>query len=350
MPRYTDRELFAKLKEGTLAPVYFLYGAESYFIRAAVQKIEEKAAGGMEGFNLRKFQGDKASVGEIEDACETLPMMAEKKCVSVCDMDAEKLNKPEYDRLLAVISNPVETTVFVLFLLNVPVDLKRSAKWRKLAELAEKTGVVCEFAQKDKTTLKRALCERAKKEFLSMDMQTAGLLVDWCSQDYAVLLNEMDKLISHAQNGEITEKDVRECCIRSLDASAFDLAKSILSGKYDRAFSLLDELFSLRQEAVSILGALNLVFSDMYRAKCAQTSGKTPDDVAADFHYPKTRLFAVRNAFRDVQGVSAQHIRRCISALYDADRALKSSRAGDRLVMEQMLGRMLASSVREGRA
>ena len=114
-------------------------------------------------------------------------MMAEKKCVSVCDMDAEKLNKPEYDRLLAVISNPVETTVFVLFLLNVPVDLKRSAKWRKLAELAEKTGVVCEFAQKDKTTLKRALCERAKKEFLSMDMQTAGLLVDWCSQDLSLI-------------------------------------------------------------------------------------------------------------------------------------------------------------------
>lgn len=350
MPRCSDRELFAGLKRAELAPVYFLYGAETYFVRTAVQKIEARAAGGMEGFNLRKFEGDKVSIGEIEDVCETFPMMAEKKCVSVCDIDVEKLSKPDYDRLLEIISHPVETTVLVLFLLNVTVDLKKSVKWRKVAGEAEKTGIVCEFAQKDKATLKRALCERAKKACLSMDMQTAGLLVDWCPQDYAVLLNEMDKLISHAQNGEITEKDVRECCIRSIEASAFDLAKSILAGNYDRAFSLLDELFSLRQEAVSVLGALNLAFSDLYRAKCAQSSHKTPSDMETDFRYPKTRLFAVRNAFRDVQGVSARHIRRCIGALYDADRALKSSRADNRLVMEQMLGKMLASSIREGRA
>lgn len=349
MPQLQDKELFTQLKQEKLAPVYFLYGAESYFVRSAAQKIMEKASGGMQGFNLQRFPGDKLEIGELEDACEVLPMMAEKRCVAVMDLDVDKMAKGDFDRLMALFSNPYDATVLLLFQPNQPVDLKKSARYKKLSDTAAKSGVTCEFGLKDRNTLRRALCERAKKSYISMDMQTAGALVERCSANYAILLNELDKLISHSQNGEITEKDVEECCVRSIDASSFDLAKNILSRNYDRAFQLLDELFSLRQEAISILGALSMAFSDIYRAKCASSAGRSPETVATDFRYPKNRLFAIRNAFRDIHSFSAGHIRDCIAALYEADRALKSSRLDERLILEQTLGKMLLSSIGEHR-
>lgn len=351
MPVLEDTALFKELKAGHVAPLYLLYGAETYFVRSAVRQIEQKAVQpGFESFNLQRFDAAKADWNEIEDACEALPMMSDRKCVCVKDADADKLPKADLDRLMGMVDAPNESTVLVLYMTSGGVDMKK-AKWKKLAEAVGKRGVVCEFAFKDKTTLRRALCERARKSHVSMDIQTAGALVDRCSQNYSILQNELDKLVAYVSGGEnpsytITEKDVDECCIRSIDSSAFDLAKCVLSKNFDRAYRLLDELFYLRQEAIAILAALSMAFADIYRAKCAAASHKSADQVAADFKYPKNRLFAVKNAFRDVQSYSAAHLRTCIAALYEADRKLKSSRMDDRLILEQMLGIMQRAAKR----
>lgn len=343
----TDIELFRKLKQNELAPLYLLYGAETYFVNQALTQIISRAVQpGFGSFNLQQFQGEKPDWNALEDACEALPMMSDRKCVTVKDLDVDKLVKADLDRLYALLASLPESTVLVLYTVSVSVDMKKSAKYKKLAAEVEKAGgVSCEFPLKDRTTLSRALCERAKKAHVAMDIQTAGTLIDRCSSNYSVLQNELDKLIAYAGPlGEITVKQIDECCIRSIDTSAFDLAKSILSGNFDRAYHLLDELFYLRQEAISILSALSMAFADLYRAKCALSAGKSAEQVTADFRYPKNRLFAVRNAFRDVRSFSTAQIRACITALYEADRKLKSSRQDDRLILEQMLGTMLLAS------
>lgn len=350
MPHLTDRELFARLKNGIApAPIYFLYGAESWFVRQAVRRLCAQAEkGSFPTMNLRRFSGEKLDFGELEDACDQLPMMAERRYVTVCDLDVEKLPKESLERLMALIDNPNETTTLALYMTGVTVELKRSAKYRKLAEAAAKTGVVCEFPLQDKLTLKRALCEKARGANVQMEMSAANALVERCSQSYAILSNELEKLLAYRAGGEIVERDVEECCTRSVDASAFDLAKSLLSRRYDRAFGLLDELFTMRQEAVAILGALSLAFADLYRAKCAVAAGKSADQAAADFRYPKNRLFAVKNAFRDARGFSREQLAGCIRALARADRALKTSKMDDRLALERMLGEMIVAGQRRG--
>lgn len=347
MPTTTDVALFKSLKNGEIAPVYFLYGQEGFFLSSAVSRIEQMVvAKNFEEFNLQKFQGEKASMAEIENACESLPVMANHKCVIIKDLDIEKLLKAEFDKLISLITDLPKETVLVIYLMSIPVDSKKSSKIKKLQEAVYQTGgVCCEFSLKDKLTLRRALCEKAKKSYVSMSMEAAGYLIDYSSSNYAILSHEMEKLIAYVgRMGEITEKEIEECCIRTIDSSAFDLAKSILSGNYDRACHLLDELFTMRQEPIAVLGALNMAFSDLYRAASALTAKKTTEQVASDFRYPKNRLFAVKNAFRDSRSFPVSHIRGCVFALYEADQKLKSSRMPDRLVLEEMLGQMMLST------
>lgn len=342
-----DTDLFKQIKQGILQPLYLLYGQESYFVSACVDKIIEKAVPtGFESFNLNRFNGEKLSFDELEDAVSTLPMMAEKKCVVVKDLDIDKLNKNDIDILMELISNPNESIVLVLYATGVLYDIKKSTKLRKLSEAIQKNGVVCDFALKDKPTLKRALWDRAKKAGIELDMPVADVLIDRCSQSYSVLVNEVDKLIHYVQgrdedHREITKADIDACCIPSIDSTSFDLARSILNKKYDQAFLLLDELFYQRMESLSILGALNMCFIDLYRAKCAMVNGHTTDEVVIDFSYPKNRTFAVRNSFRDVQNYSIESIRRCLNALIDADYQIKSSKMQDRLILENMIGKMI---------
>lgn len=344
----SDEDIFKNIKANMIANVYFLYGQEKYFLEQAFLQIRKKVLDkASESFNYNMVNGEKLDLSELEDMTDALPLMAEKRLIALRDVDVDKLSKGDWAKLLELLSNISDTTVFVLYQATIAVDMKKSSRYKKLAELFAKEGVTCEFKPKDMGTLKRRLCERAKKANLEMEMSTAEYLIDKCSNSYIQLINEVDKLISYVGEGEITKKHVDESAIKSIASSSFDLAKSVLSNNFDRAYTLLDELIFQRLEGVAIVAALTMSFSDIYRAKCGRIAAKSIDDIAEDFKYPKNRTFAVKNAMRDVTSFSIEHIRFCIQALYVADLQLKSSKLDNRLIMEQMLGKMLLMSINE---
>lgn len=349
MPAVKDTELLKQLKTGTVSGAYYLYGPETAFALSALKRLEQSTdSGTFDAFNRIRFDGARLDLAELAEACDALPMMAPQKCVVIRDLNADKLSADALDRLISIVKGLPESTVLVVCNTVEQFDAKKvSAKNKKLMEAFKKHGTLCEFARKDRVTLKRALCERAAKQYVSLDMAAADLMIERCGMEYATLVNELDKLCAYVGNGKITARDIEACCVPSIEASAFELAKSILYGKYDRAFSIVDDLFALRQEPVAILGALTMAFSDLYRAKCALSAGVSADQTAADFSYPKNRLFAVKNARRDASRFSSAQIRRCIRALYETDLALKSSRMQPRIALEQMLGEMRLAAARE---
>lgn len=344
MPTLTDEKLFDRIKNHPLVGTYFLFGQESYFTTKAVDKLIKKAVDpAMQSFNLTKFAGDKVKLDDVYQAVESMPMMADRRCVIVKDLDIDKLAKEDYNSLLDILALENETTIFIIYATEIAYDSKKSSRVKKISALVEKNGIVCEFSQKDKSTLKRALCAKVKKDGLSMDMTTADKLVEQCGSNYSVLLNELEKLIFYTKGigvEEINPKYIDFCSIPSIDSTSFDLAKAILAKRFNQAFLLLDELFYQRVEALAILGALNMCFIDLYRARVCVGSGKSQDEMATTFSYPANRKFAIKNAFRDVQGVSIESIRGCINALMEADITLKSSKLSDRLILEQMLAKM----------
>lgn len=340
----TDERLFERIKQGDLAPVYLLYGAESHFTASAVDKLIEAAvAPAFQSFNLNRFDEPKLNIDAVEQCCEALPMMSDRRVVAVKNADIDKLSKDDFDRLCTLASAAIDTAVLIIYATEMTYDVKKSARLKKLCGIIDKAGTVCEFGFKDAATLKRALCSRAKKAGLTLEMGTAGQLIDRCSNSYALLTNELSKLIAYAKgqgSTEIKPQYIAECTIPSIDSTAFDLAKAILYRRFDRAYTLLDELYYQRVESLAILGALNMCFLDFYRAKCALATGRDAAAVTMDFGYPANRKFAVGKAFSDVRDVSLPTLRRCITALCQADIALKSSRLSDRLILEKMIGQM----------
>lgn len=348
MPYLQDEDLFRQLKDNNIANMYFLYGQENYFIFQAVSHIKKRVVNeSFEGFNLNYIDGEKIDLSKFEDMTDLLPMMADKRLIIIKDLDLDKFSKNDSKKFLEIVNNISETTVLLVYQDLISVNLKKSYKYKKFADIIAKNGVVCDFALKDKQTLKRKLCQRARKSYIQLDMETADILVERCSSSYMVLVNELDKLINYVGEGEITKKHIDECSIKSIDSSVFNLAKAILSNNYDKAYSLLDELLYLRQEPVAILSALSLVFADIYRAKCGVIASKSAQDIVTDFKYKRNRQFAVKNAIRDVKRFSASHIRYCIGVLYNADIQLKSSKLDNRLILEQMLGKMQLMSINE---
>ena len=124
------------------------------------------------------------------------------------------------------------------------------------------------------------------------------------------------------------------------------LGKAIVAGNYDKAYQVLDLLFYQNEEPVNVLAALSAVYLDLYRVRAAVQSGFSAQEPAKYFDYKK-KEFRLRNAERDVRPLSISMLRGSLNVLLETDVALKSARGNRRIMMEEMIARLLIIAQKE---
>ena len=347
MPYVTDAALAKSLRQNEISPVYFLYGRETCLSAAFLSRILEKAVPkGTESFNLQKFDGGELDMVSLQVAAEGMPLMAGRKAVLLMNPNIEKMKKDDFEALLSMVRDPNPTTVFIVYVSDFELNPKKMSRVKKLGDAAAKTGVVADFAPRTQSELVKLLKGRTQKAGLSLETPAASYLIERCGSSLDILTAELDKLIAYRGEGsgaEISRADVELVTRKSLEASVFDLSKHLLRRDATRAFSVLEDLFALREEPLAILGALNSAFLDLYRAKAALLASKTEQVVAA--LYPSVyrgREFRIRNAFRDAARLSIVTLRDCLAILSAADVQLKSTRCDAQAAAEQTVAALLA--------
>ena len=338
----TEAELKRHLKEATAARLYFFCGEESYLSAHYAERVASAVVGKDEfsSFNYHKFDGQDFSIDALSEAMEAMPLMAERKCVVVRDLDVAALAATAAQRLTELLADPPESCVTVFWLDAVSADLKKNAKWKAFAAAVEKNGICVVFPRKTTAEIVKLLCAGASRRGCALSPDNARFLVEQCGNELNLLMNELDKLCALADGGEITREHIETAATRTLEASVYDLSKALLQNNYTRAYTILHRLFSQREEPVSILAVLSGAYTDLYRAKVAKASGVQAESLAADFAY-RGKEFRLRNAARDCARISLEVLRGSLDILAEADISLKSSRADKRVVLEQTAARLI---------
>jgi len=153
----------------------------------------------------------------------------------------------------------------------------------------------------------------------------------------------VQKLSAFANGAQITKEMIDKLAVKCLQARIYDLSNAVVRGNYDKAYAVLDSLFAAKEDPVKVLSAISGCFVDMYRVKCAKTAGMPFDDVASYFNY-RGREFALKNASRDSAALSFDQLRRSLDVIMLADNGLKSTSADSRLILEEMLVKLLLIS------
>lgn len=338
MPIMKDVQLNRTIKALELAPVYFLYGAEVHLLKNTLRVLTDVVVSeAFVQFNLQRFDGETLQLNSLQSAYQALPMMAERKCVTVSNWQLDKLSKADFKALCDLLETPNPSTVLVLYYTK-EIDVKK-ANIKKMIQLIKRQGVVCEFSLKDIHTLTRTVMKHCQGAGVRISPLVCHRLIEQCQMSYTLILNELEKMIAYVgQDGEITEHTVSLLASASVQATAFALSDAILKNKYQQAFLILDRLFYLRIEPVMVLGALSMSMVDLYRLKTAALCGLPAGQVIADFQYRSS--YRIQKLVREVDRFSIPQIRNCIISLEKADRLLKSSRTEARRILEMMLGEM----------
>ncbi|WP_430966922.1 DNA polymerase III subunit delta [Spongiimicrobium sp. 2-473A-2-J] len=215
------KRIVADIRNGTIAPVYFLMGEEPYYIDKIAAFIEDHVLTEEErGFNQMVLYGKDVSIESIVSNAKRYPMMAEKQVVIV--KEAQHLSR-SIDSLSSYVDQPQTSTVLVICYKYAKLD-----KRKKLYKSLQNNGVLFES---------KKLYENQVSEWIRKVMQGRGyriapkaamLLVEFLGTDLSKINNELEKLqLVIPKEKEITAEAIEENIGISKDYNNFELKKAI---------------------------------------------------------------------------------------------------------------------------
>lgn len=339
MAPITEELLKSKLKVGLL-PVYLLFGEDGYLKQSYTEKISRRVADPDDVFNYFKFEGG-CDLQEVYDAAMQLPLMGDKKCVILSDYDFEHCSKTDFDKLCRLTEEIPDGTVFILNFESVETDYKKSSKFKKLISAAEKSGgVAVNLCHRKMPELIKMLTDGAAKRDCKLDSSVARYLIETAGDDINLLKNELLKLCSFVGSGTIDKATVDLVSVKSVEASIYNLSKFILECNITESIAMLDDLLFMRIEPMAILYTVSGTYVDMYRVYTASKAGAKTPEIAEKFGY-KGREFVLERAGQNLKKLDKAKLDLSLKALADADDALKSFGADSKVILQQLVIKLI---------
>ena len=240
------------IKSNKLQSVYFFFGDDTYDIERYTEKIK-KTYSALE-LCVNFFQLDKNNVSELSDICECVSFFGEEKLVIVKDTKL-KFN-------LEVLES-VKSSGVTVVIMEPNVD-KRTAEYKKMQKLA----ICVEFAtlnEKDAAAFVKRILTGYK---INVNEQVATYMVEVCTPDKQLLINEFRKIVAYLKPGDIlTEEIIDKICVRTLDAKIFDVIDNIVAKKKDRAFVELDDLIAQKTYVGVVSSMIFKQLKQLYQIK-----------------------------------------------------------------------------------
>jgi len=331
-----ERSLWKTIKEEHFLPVYLVTGTEGYLKQKYCRLIAERAVpDSLRDFNFQEFSGDTLSMEELVLSAESIPIMSPRRCVLVHDLNFTALKDADWEALQTLIAEPFDTCVLI-FWQDTQGFPRNTKKMKELYTAFDHAGAVVELNRRSTNDLVRYVGSECKKQGISIRPSAAQYLIESVGDDMSNLTTELEKLCSFS-DGEITREDIDTICIKSLEATAFQMVDALMARNYDRVFSSIAVLFDQRTEPMMILGALVSTYSDMYRVKVMLQNGGRARDLKKLFPQAYRSDFKLEQAERRCRSFSLNCLRESLEILARADLTLKSSSEDPQTVLEQLM-------------
>lgn len=336
-----EKALKSHLSSGVLTPIYLIYGNDNFLKKQMTDRIIKAAVADDDGFNLLKYEYG-CDLEEVYGELFAFPIMSDKKCVILTDFEIDFSSKEDFEKLLELASQKYETSVFVINFVAIEPDFKKTERGKKLIAAVEKAGgVVAQIDRRTREEMIGQLVASAKKYGVTLTPTVSAYLVDSCSTDVNMLSNELSKLCAFVGKGnEITKETVDKVCVRTVEASVFDISEKIIAGDAAGSLKLLDELYFSRVSPDIIFFQIASGFTDMYRALMAKHKGISFDQAGIDFKMGN-RAFLLKKASRSLKNIDEKVLKICFDILIDTDRQLKGFASDSKIIMQRLILKLI---------
>lgn len=236
-------------KDETHSGAYLFFGKEKYLMENAVGYLLNKYVKGTEAFNYTKFKGSDVKPEDIISACETYPVMNDKKVVlvrDVCDFLANYELKDSFYEFLDKLSD------FVILIFWDTGDIKKTTKYYKYFK---KNNRDIDFGKLSPVDANRFVKSYFLRKGKKINDREAALFIKESgytskNEDLVLLdlISEMDKIAAAAKSNHISESDIRSLITENIDTNIFAFLDAMMQRNSERALVEFHNLVKLGEE------------------------------------------------------------------------------------------------------
>lgn len=224
-------QMLAQVRSGSLKPIYFLMGEESFYIDLLAENLVEAALKPEErDFALTSVYASDTSIDEILSRAQTFPLGAPRQVILV--KEAQQLKRLE--RLEFYLQHPQPTTVLVFCYKHGVLDRRL-----KVTSMISKVGALFESKKLYDRELPGFVTAYLKGKGIFAQEGVAQMLAEYVGADLHRLRGEMDKLILAAGSGRIGLDSVRAHIGVSKRFNVFELQEALCRKNGAKAFAII---------------------------------------------------------------------------------------------------------------
>ena len=326
-------DAFRKLVKKGLSGGFLFFGAEDY-LKAYSVSSARKAVCADEAFGLfndMKIDIMDYSAAALLDALMPLPMMSDKKIVTVNGLDVNALKQKELDDLCDVLATLPEYDYNVL-IISVPATMIDEGNLPKypsalLKRLGEYLTPV-NFETISGSRLVSWVGKHFEHNGAEASPEVCSFLINYVGKSMYILANETEKLSYYAlQNGRttVTKDDVLRVSVAEITTDAFTLANAILDGRNEDAINALSVMKFRRIDPIILLSEVSRVVCDLIAVKALINEGCSVSEMSAllKMNEYKTKLYA-----QGASSKSMERLKRALELCSEADLEVKLSPQG----------------------
>lgn len=329
----TWNEFYQSLKADKLERVYLFTGPEEYIKREALDALRRKILPpGLETLNDATVEGITAQ--QITDAAETMPMMCDRRILTVQDwaplMPAKSKNEEaEVEWMQKWLDNPPESCILIFYMRSEPDGRK------KMSTLLKKKACTVKFDLLTDSELNKWCAGRLKPLGKKIAASAVSSLSFMAGRELTRLSGELNKLAAYVgDRTEIRNEDVLAIVSASLEYNVFELMTHLLAGDMGKAQATVNSILQGGQNPVSVLAMLTRQIRQMTHMKCALDAGQPVQAVQEQL---KMHPFAAKQTAKQCSGLSADWLTKLYGECVESDFAIKSGRLRDQAALDAIM-------------
>lgn len=329
-------DLRNQLKRREFAPVYLLFGAETYLRDLAAKTIADLV---LANSSLREFNEIEHSLNTskiqyaLSDA-EQLPMIDAQRIVKITNVKVsasgtkDNLKEEDEEILARYLERPAKTSIVIF----VADELD---KRRKISKLLLGKCVSVEFEElKDEDLIVWAKT-KLKELNTEFDLRALNLLVALVGNNVRRLTNEIEKLAVAALPDKLLTYELVESLVpNSREISNFDLSDHLLAKNKTRALEVLKKILDDGAEPLMLLGLISYNFHRLFLSKELMRQGVDRKEVARIMKLPWSKQ---EDFLATARRTEAEKLAWIMQKIAETDVAIKTSKATPRLQIEMLV-------------
>ncbi len=300
--KYTDFK--SRLENGEIYSVYLFEGEDVFFSERGISLLKDKFLT-EPSLNLAEFNGADAPISSITDSLTAYPFMAEKRFTVVRELYPKKEDE---NLLKQFLETPTSDMMFI-------IANTRSCELFKRYQ----SVLVVDCGKVDLSLIARWVKAECASSGITIDLESAKLIGEYCQQDMMRVQNETKKLCAFAlDKGEITVSDVTEMVNRDVEYKIYEMTDYVGRKNFDKALSVITEMLGKGEPSQKILTS---VYNYFRRLLFVAISDLSDIELSKELG---VKDFAVRKMRTQAGFFKKKALKNAVDRLVDADYRIKS--------------------------